>query len=61
MVDRVLSYFGSPIQILSDRGRNFESRLFNENCVLAIDKRAGRTFPSDSKLRTWESGEQQPA
>jgi hypothetical protein len=32
LVDCVFSYFGMPLQILSDRGANFESRLFNELC-----------------------------
>jgi len=30
LVDRVLSYLGMPLQILTDRGANFESQLFNE-------------------------------
>ena len=29
LVDRVLSYMGMPLQILTDRGANFESQLFN--------------------------------
>jgi hypothetical protein len=32
LVDRVFSYFGVPLQIVSDRGANFESHLFNELC-----------------------------
>jgi hypothetical protein len=28
LVDRVFSYFGTPLQLLTDRGRNFESELF---------------------------------
>jgi hypothetical protein len=32
LVDRVFSYFGMPLQILSDRGSNFESLLFNDLC-----------------------------
>jgi len=38
LVDRVFAYFGMPIQILTDQGRNFESALFNELCTrLGID------------------------
>ena len=29
LVDRVFSYMGMPLQILTDQGRNFESELFN--------------------------------
>jgi transposase InsO family protein len=32
LVDRVFTYFGTPLQILTDSGRNFESILFNEMC-----------------------------
>ena len=32
LVDRVFSRFGMPLQILTDRGSNFESQLFNELC-----------------------------
>ena len=38
LVDRVFSYFGTPLQIVTDRGRNFESHLFEELCrQLGID------------------------
>ena len=30
LVDRVFAYLGTPIQILTDRGSNFESQLFAE-------------------------------
>jgi transposase InsO family protein len=30
LMDRVFSYMGMPLQILTDRGSNFESQLFNE-------------------------------
>ena len=30
LVDRVFSYMGMPLQILTDQGRNFESELFND-------------------------------
>jgi len=52
LVDRVFSYFGSPIQILSDRGRNFESRLFNEMCRrLGVDHLRTTVFkPSTNGL-----------
>ena len=30
LVDRVFSYFGAPVQILTDQGSNFQSRLFAE-------------------------------
>jgi len=30
LVDRVFSYMGMPVQILTDRGSNFESQLFGE-------------------------------
>ena len=32
LIDRVFAYFGTPLQILTDRGRNFESELFAELC-----------------------------
>ena len=39
LVDRVFCVHGCPLQILSDRGPNFESNLFQELCSrLAIDK-----------------------
>ena len=39
LVDHVFAYFGTPIRILSDQGRNFESQLFQELCrCMAIDK-----------------------
>jgi len=39
LVDRVFCVHGCPLQILTDRGPNFESHLFRELCErLAIDK-----------------------
>ena len=39
LFDRVICVHGCPIQILTDRGPNFESQLFQELCrLLAIDK-----------------------
>ena len=39
LVDRVFCVHGCPLQILTDRGTNFESNLFRELCeLLAIDK-----------------------
>ena len=39
LVDRVFCVHGCPLQILTDRGSNFESSLFRELCErLAIDK-----------------------
>ena len=39
LMEHVFSYFGVPMQILSDQGRNFESGLFKELCrCLEIDK-----------------------
>jgi len=32
LIDHVFAYFGTPLQILTDRGRNFESDLFAELC-----------------------------
>jgi len=32
LIDRVFAYFGTPLQILTDRNRNFESDLFAELC-----------------------------
>ena len=37
--DKIICVHGCPIQILSDRGKNFESQLFQELCkLLQIDK-----------------------
>ena len=39
LVDRVFCYFGMPIQILTDQGKNFESDLFSELCrCLDVEK-----------------------
>ena len=39
LVDNVIVRYGTPLQILSDRGTNFESTLFHELCIiLKIDK-----------------------
>ena len=39
LVDRVFCVHGLPLQILTDRGQNFESELFQEICKrLSIDK-----------------------
>jgi len=39
LVDRVFCTHGCPLQILTDRGPNFESQLFQEMCrLLTIDK-----------------------
>ena len=39
LMDRVFCYFGTPIQILTDQGKNFESELFGELCrILDIEK-----------------------
>jgi len=39
LVDRVICVHGCPLQILTDRGTNFESQLFQELCkLLAVDK-----------------------
>ena len=32
LIDKVFAYFGTPLQILTDRGRNFQSEVFNEMC-----------------------------
>lgn len=38
LLDRVIACYGMPLQILTDRGTNFESQLFNELCrCLDID------------------------
>ena len=39
MVEQIITRFGVPLQILTDRGSEFESQLFKELCrVLGIDK-----------------------
>ena len=39
LIDRVFTYIGMPMQILSDQGKNFESELFKEMCkCLGIEK-----------------------
>jgi len=39
MFDHIICVHGCPLQILSDRGTNFESQLFSELCkLLAVDK-----------------------
>ena len=43
-VDQFFSRFGTPFQIFTDQGRNFDSNLFTEMCkVLEIHK--ARTTP----------------
>ena len=32
LVDQVFTFFGTPMRILSDQGKNFESQLFQELC-----------------------------
>ena len=36
LVDQVFAYFGTPMRILSDQGKNFESQLFQELCRCMI-------------------------
>ena len=44
-VERIVSIFGVPLQIHSDQGSNFESKVFKEMCIiLGIHKT--RTTPS---------------
>ena len=44
LVDHWIKYFGCPLRILTDRGPEFESKLFEELCdLLEIDK--SRTTP----------------
>jgi transposase InsO family protein len=52
LVDRVFSYFGTPLQLLTDRGRNFESELFEEMCkLMKIDHIRTTTYkPSTNGL-----------
>jgi Integrase core domain len=52
LVDRVFAYFGMPLQILTDRGSNFESQLFNSLCQrLGIDHiRTTTNKPSTNDL-----------
>ena len=39
LVDRLFCYFGMPLQILTDQGKNFESELFSEMCrCLDVEK-----------------------
>ena len=39
LMDRVFCYLGTPIQILTDQGKNFESELFGELCrMMDIEK-----------------------
>jgi len=33
LVDRVLAYFGGPLQILTDQGKKFQSDLFRQLCI----------------------------
>ena len=42
LVDRLISILGVPMQIHSDQGSNFESKVFKEMCntgILGIDKK----------------------
>jgi hypothetical protein len=44
LVDQFVSRFGTPVELHSDQGRNFESRVFSEMCKLLGIKKT-RTTP----------------
>ena len=49
LVDKWISYFGVPLEILTDKGTNFESVLFKETCkLLGIEKTRTTTMRSQS-------------
>jgi hypothetical protein len=37
-VERIVSIFGVPLQIHSDQGSNFESKVFKEMCISLIPR-----------------------
>jgi len=58
LVDRMFCVHGCPIQILTDRGPNFESQLFSELCQhLSIDKVCTTAYhpPSNGAIERFHS------
>lgn len=48
LVNEVIARFGCPYEILTDQGRNFESKIFTELCEL-LEIRKKRTSPANPK------------
>lgn len=45
LVEAVVVHYGTPLQILTDQGRNFEGQVFTEMCrVLEVDKVRTSTY-----------------
>ena len=68
LVERVFAYFGTPLQILTDQGSNFQSELFVELLKrLKVDQVRTSPYkpstnglieiPQDAEFHSWQVGE----
>lgn len=56
LIERIISIFGAPMQILSDQGRSYESDIFREICkIFGIEKT--RTTPIDPNQMDKSNGQ----
>jgi transposase InsO family protein len=53
LVDQFVSRFGTPVELHSDQGRNFESRVFSEMCKLLGIKKTKLRLYTPSPTEWW--------